>query len=439
LRNASDLLQFLARQAALSGLGAGGFAVGQPAGARVDFQGDPLLPRGHYCRINRGALLRTDLKSRYESYELIGEAASIKRTGQEAILWANGSQQFIAAPTKEIGHSRSIDLAVLDEGWSHEDDTCEQGLSPTMITRGSPQLWIPSAVGQERSQWLRAKVEAGRERCENPDTTTAYFEFSATEGADYTDPAVWWDTLPGLGHVCTEDAIRHELESMEPAAFCRAYLSQWPDEMVALQWRTIREQDWKALRDERSQVIGRCALGVAVSQDRCWGSIAMAGASSCGGQHWQVLEHGPGTGYMLQRLGELVRQLQPCAVVIDPGGPAGSLGPGPDRRTDRLRADDRAGRVPGNRRRAGRGQDARAALLRGAVLGPGSGRGRRAAASPRRRPRLVPQHPHRTPGGLHAGRVGPHHPRSPRHRAGDPHRHRALGQLATSQACCPLR
>jgi len=250
-----------------------------------------------------------------------------KRTGQEALLWANGSKQSIAAPTKEIGHSQSVDLAVLDEAWSHEDDTCEQGLSPTMITRQSPQMWVPSAVGKDRSQWLRGKVEAGRQHCEDPDTTTCYIEFSAPEGADYQDPDVWWDCLPGLGHVTTEDAIRHELRSMEPAAFCRAYLSQWPNEMVALEWRTISEADWTALHDEQSQITGRCALGMAVTPDRSWGSIAVAGKSTRGGQHWQLLDHRPMTGWMVGRLRELRDQLRPCAIVVDPGGPAGSLVP----------------------------------------------------------------------------------------------------------------
>jgi HK97 family phage portal protein len=45
-----------------------------PKITRLENRLNPLLPRGHYCKINRGALLRTDLKTRYESYQ-IGLAA----------------------------------------------------------------------------------------------------------------------------------------------------------------------------------------------------------------------------------------------------------------------------------------------------------------------------------------------------------------------------
>ena len=40
-----------------------------------------------------------------------------------------------------------------------------------------------------------------------------------------------------------------------------------------------------------------------------------------------MVEHRPGTGRIAERLAELAAKWRPCAVVVDPGGPAGSLIP----------------------------------------------------------------------------------------------------------------
>ena len=81
--------------------------------------------------------------------------------GDEAIRWENGSLHGITAPGEKAGHSEVLDLAVVDEAWAHEDAWLEQGLSPTMITRPQPQLWVVSTAGIHKSAYLRGKVERG--------------------------------------------------------------------------------------------------------------------------------------------------------------------------------------------------------------------------------------------------------------------------------------
>ena len=70
---------------------------------------------------------------------------------------------------------------MVDEAWAHEDAWLEQGLSPTMITRPQPQLWVVSTAGTHKSAYLRGKVERGRR---DPGSTVAYFEWSAPAGSD---------------------------------------------------------------------------------------------------------------------------------------------------------------------------------------------------------------------------------------------------------------
>ena len=55
------------------------------------------------------------------------------------------------------------------------------------------------------------------------------------------------------------------------------------------------------------------------------GSIVVAGRRTDGLLHTEVVDHRPGTGWMVQRLVEVCAKWQPVAVVIDAAGPAGSL------------------------------------------------------------------------------------------------------------------
>jgi Phage Terminase len=245
--------------------------------------------------------------------------------GDEAIRWANGSLHGITAPGEKSGHSEVLDLAVVDEAWALEDARLEQGLSPTMITRPQPQLWVVSAAGTHRSGYLRGKVNAGRARAgAGQRSTVAYFEWSALAGSDPGDPATWWACMPALGHTVTEARIAAEFERLDLADFCRAYLNWWPSEIPA-DWLVITEADWRALVDPDSAAVDPVAFAADVTPERSHAAIAVAGLRPDGLGHAEVVDHRPGIGWVIGRLVELHERWQPCAVVVDDTGPAGSL------------------------------------------------------------------------------------------------------------------
>jgi len=238
--------------------------------------------------------------------------------GDEAIRWHNGSRHGITAPGEKAGHSDVLDLAVADEAWGLEDSRLEQGLSPTMVTRPQPQLWVVSTAGTHKSAYLRAKVDAGRARVgAGHRSTVAYFEWSAPEGSDPGDPSTWWATMPALGHTVTEPTVAAEFERLDLADFCRAYLNWWPGEIPA-DWQVIAEADWVALADP-------VAFAADVTPDRSAAAIAVAGVRPDGLGHVEVVDHRPGTGWVVGRLVELAGKWSPCAIVVDDTGPAGSL------------------------------------------------------------------------------------------------------------------
>jgi phage terminase large subunit-like protein len=191
---------------------------------------------------------------------MAGEFTVRYQRGDEAIRWRNGSRHGITAPNEKAGHSEVLDLAMVDEAWAHEDASLEQGVSPTMITRPQPQLWVVSTAGTRRSGYLRGKVERGRARvAAGRPGRVAYFEWAAPLDSDPADPATWRACMPALGHTITEATIADEFDRLELAEFCRAYLNWWPSD-VPDDWQVIAREVWAALADPGSRMVDPVAL-----------------------------------------------------------------------------------------------------------------------------------------------------------------------------------
>jgi phage terminase large subunit-like protein len=248
-----------------------------------------------------------------------------RQRGAEAVMWANGSRHSITAPSETAGHSQTLDCAMVDEGWARTDDRLEQGLSPTMITRPQPQLWVVSTAGTASSTWLRSKVDAGRAAPQG--RRTAYFEWSADPLADPADPETWRSCMPALGHTIAEDTIQAEYDRLDRDAFIRSYLNVWADEAPRLEWLVISEAEWQACLDPRSQPVGRVALALDITPDRQWASIAAAGRRADGLLHVELVEHRAGTAWVVERLTALIEKWSPYCLVIDAGSAAGALIP----------------------------------------------------------------------------------------------------------------
>lgn len=287
------------------------------------------------------AQTRIDARKKWEDEHLpILEGSTLgplmrarKTTGQEAFVWRNGSTHGLVSATKKSGHGPTLDLAFLDEAFAHEDDRLEQAFRPAMITRSQPQLWPVSTAGTRDSVYLRAKVEAGRRRVEaGVPSQSAYFEWSAPNDADPVDPATWWACMPALGHTVTEAAIRGELESSLQEhgvdglrLFRRAFLNQWVDEFAA-GWHVITEPAWRVRLDpDRRPPEGPVVFAIdAAYPDAESASIAVSGRRD-GELVVQVVEHRPGTSWVVERVRQLRERHNPPVIVLDKKGPAGRL------------------------------------------------------------------------------------------------------------------
>jgi phage terminase large subunit-like protein len=170
--------------------------------------------------------------------------------GAEMITADNGSVLQLLSATESAGHGETTDLVVIDEAWVHSDARVEQAVRPTMATRRHAQLWAMSTAGtHSRSVWWKEKLIAGRAAAEmGVDTGVAGFDWSAADGANPADEAVWRATMPALGRLIDVETIRADMHAMALPEFCRAYLNLWPDP-AGEGWQVFDRNMWRAARD----------------------------------------------------------------------------------------------------------------------------------------------------------------------------------------------
>lgn len=241
----------------------------------------------------------------------------LRGVGNEGIVFKNGSRIDVMSSSTTSGHGRTIDLGVIDEAFSDEDDRREQAILPAMATRAAGQLLVVSTAGTEASTYLRRKVETGRAAAEaDTGRGIAYFEWSVPTDGDVDDPAVWWNHMPALGWTITEDVVAHARATMSDNEFRRGFCNQWTSADAV---RVIPAELWDLVQDPLAAPSDPLVFGVDILPDRSAASICAAGGGAV-----EVIDHRPGATWVVQRLVDLQAEWG-GSVVLDAGGPAGAL------------------------------------------------------------------------------------------------------------------
>jgi hypothetical protein len=258
-----------------------------------------------------------------------------KGKGAEAIELRGGQRIMFKTRTGGGGRGLTGDFVALDEAMILPVATTG-ALVPTMAARsitGNPQLWYAgSAVDRDVHEHgvvlarVRARGIKGAARM-------AYFEWSAdaespndlspTEAAS---PEFWAQANPGLGIRIASEHVANECDgALGPRQFAveRLGVGDWPptDE---LKGQGLDPVKWAALADEASTAEGGLCFAFDMKPDRSAGAISVAGERSDELAHLEVIEHRPGTGWMVDRIVELVEH-HDATVVCDQAGPAASL------------------------------------------------------------------------------------------------------------------
>jgi hypothetical protein len=287
------------------------------------------------------AQTRNDARKKWEEDHvpaLLGAPSIAKRirqvvmaNGRESIKFHNRSTWGIVSNTEKAGHGPTLDMGLIDEGFSHEDDRMEQAFSPAMITRPQPQTWLVSTAGTAKSLFLNDKRELGREVIESGEPSRmAVFDWtgaaSAKEKYDRTDRRVWRRTMPALGHTITEEDVAATLASMQKnlLGFDRAFLNITRLEVVEDD-PNVPSDVWPDLVDEDSRPGTDIALAIDVTPSRDYASISSASLRPDGKMHLELIDHRSGTDWVAGRAAELVTKYNAVGLALDLAGPAGSL------------------------------------------------------------------------------------------------------------------
>jgi len=281
----------------------------------------------------------TSLEAFYRMLPLLETAGiAIRRVrnahGEQGFDFMNGCRIRYRTRTRGGGRGFSCDCLLLDEAM-FLPDFAHSALLPTLSARDNPQVWyMGSSVDQETHEngIVLARV---RERGIAGDPSLAYFEWSLPfEHPDEvpdevaTDEAAWAEANPAMGLRIAAEHVAHEQRSMSARNFAveRLGVGDWPS--TDLESALIDLDLWRDLIDTNSHALDPVCLAFAVKRDRSRGAIAAAGLRPDGKGHIEIIDHRPGTGWIVDRMAELVERHQPLAVICDGGGPAASLIPG---------------------------------------------------------------------------------------------------------------
>lgn len=283
-----------------------------------------------FKRIERLIRQTPDLHKRVKTYR--------QTVGEEGIELHTGQLLRFIARSKGSGRGFTGHCNVMDEDMILGDPEMD-ALLPTMAAVPDPQIWYlgsagiggPSVqLGRLRRRALAA-LEAG-----TPDPSLSYMEWSVDPHADecpadctaHDDVASNEAVLksnPGVGYRLTLEKVAKERATLSADGYARERLGvgDYPADGTDT-WQVIGEDVWRALAAAESAPEGAVVFAVDMTPERSHAAIAVAGRWR-GGVHVEVVEHRPGTGWILERASELHSKWKPRCWVVDAGGPAGSL------------------------------------------------------------------------------------------------------------------
>ena len=223
---------------------------------------------------------------------------NVKRgAGAECLEWKSGGGKVRTfAPTRKALHGYTPQLVMLDEAFSYDEDlgaALMGAIVPAQATLSERQLWIVSTAGDGDSAWLRQWVERGRESLADPSTEIAYFEWSAPDDLDLTDPTSFAAFHPAVGYTQTVETLAAARETMSPGEYQRAFGNRWTSQKRTIVPAEVVKAATNTAQRPPSSLAG-VTLAFDVSPSRHYASI-WACWTDAKGRHLRPYLSKPGT------------------------------------------------------------------------------------------------------------------------------------------------
>ena len=231
------------------------------------------------------------------------------------------TRMLFKARSKDSIRGYTFDMLAFDEAYNLPGEV-EAAARPALSAKtmkGNPQVWYTSSAGFPDSDVL-TRV---RDRAMSGDPgDLAFYEWSAPDGADPADPAMWAMANPALGHRISPEWVADERRTMGAEEFNRERLGIWSK--VGGE-SAIPADFWEQCRDEDSTPGLDLAFGVDVTPLSDVASVAAASWRDDGTVHIEIIDHKGGTGWVPARMDELKKAWNPEAMVYTLAGQAGRV------------------------------------------------------------------------------------------------------------------
>lgn len=231
------------------------------------------------------------------------------------------TRMLFKARSKDSIRGYTFDLLAFDEAYNLpvEVEAAARPALSAKTMKGNPQVWYTSSAGFPDSDVL-ARV---RDRAMSGDPgDLAFYEWSAPDGADPADPAMWAMANPALGLRISPEWVADERRTMGAEEFNRERLGIWSK--VGGE-SAIPADFWEQCRDEDSEAGLDVAFGVDVTPLSDIASVAAASWRDDGTVHIEIIDHKGGTGWVPGRMDDLKKAWSPAAMVYTLAGQAGRV------------------------------------------------------------------------------------------------------------------
>lgn len=273
--------------------------------------------------------------------------------GEESIELHSGARIDYLARSKGGGRGLEGKRVVIDEALFFSAESAE-ALLPILATADNAQIMYGSSACKVESTGLRALTRRGRA---GNDPSLVYVDWSAPGGwanpgcrrgakcphtlgtaqCALDDPNLWLAANPAVaaGRIAI-GFLEKMRRTLSPLGFGREFLG-WDEDGPEDTASPIDLDLWDSRADALSSIAGPKVWAIDVTPAGTRTSISVAGQRTDGRPHLELIENGPGTGWVVARMRELlaahetrrikVGEKYKNGVILDPAGPGGELSP----------------------------------------------------------------------------------------------------------------
>jgi hypothetical protein len=264
----------------------------------------------------------------------------VNNNGYEGFTLSTGQRMRFVARSKGSGRGFSGDCNIIDEAFAYTRQQ-QSALAPTQLARPNPQTIYLSSPPLRGDTPEGEVLFALAERAEKAGERLGYRDWGLAESLDdlrrmsveeraafLDDRQNWAAALPALGRGrVSEESVAQLRREMDELDFAREVLGCWPVQIrTGGGWQVVSKDAWTrrgGLREERPEDAVSFCLD-ASWPDAAFGAVGVAGR--LGDEVTvQVVEHRPGTAWMVRRAVELRDRYPDAVFVLDKKGPAGHL------------------------------------------------------------------------------------------------------------------